>query len=51
MEIKPLLKRNKVLEAVEVCTNFYKGKYKTMTFKDWFLLVKVIYKENSNGNT
>lgn len=50
IEIKPLLKKNKVLEAVEVCMLFYKGKYKTMTFKDWFDLVKLKYKEISNGN-
>jgi hypothetical protein len=51
LEIKPLLKKNKVLEAVEVCMLFYKGKYKTMTFKDWFDLVKLKYKEISNGNS
>ncbi len=51
IEIKPLLKKNKVLEAVEVCMLFYKGKYKTMTFKDWFDLVKLKYKEISNGNS
>ncbi len=44
-EIKPLLKKNKVLEAVEVCTNFYKGKYKAMTFKDWFKLVNTHYQK------
>jgi len=42
-KIKPLLKKNKVLEAVEVCTKFYKGKYKAMTFKDWFKLVNKYY--------
>jgi hypothetical protein len=44
-EIKPLLKKNKVLEAVEVCTSFYKGKYKAMTFKDWFKLVNKHYQK------
>jgi hypothetical protein len=44
-EIKPLLKKNKVLEAVEVCTKFYKGKYKAMTFKDWFKLVNKHYQK------
>lgn len=43
--IKPLLKKNKVLEAVEVCTKFYKGKYKAMTFKDWFKLVNKHYQK------
>jgi hypothetical protein len=44
-EIKPLLKKNKVLEAVKVCTLFYNGKYKSMTFKDWFKLVNSHYKK------
>jgi hypothetical protein len=44
-EIRPLLKKNKVLEAVEVCTNFYKGKYKSMTFKDWFKIVNKLYQK------
>jgi hypothetical protein len=44
-EIKPLLKKNKVLEAVEICTTFYKGKYKAMTFKDWFKLVNKHYQK------
>ena len=44
-EIKPLLKKNKVLEAVEICTKFYKGRYKTMSFKDWFNLVSKHYKQ------
>lgn len=44
-EIKPLLKKNKVLEAVEVCTKFYKGKFKAMTFKDWFKLVNKHYQK------
>jgi hypothetical protein len=45
LEIKPLLKKNKVLEAVEVCMLFYKGKYKSMTFKDWFKLVNKEYQK------
>jgi hypothetical protein len=46
-EIKPLLKKNKVLEAVEVCTKYYKGKYKSMGFKDWFNLVNQLYQKIS----
>jgi hypothetical protein len=45
LKIKPLLKKNKVLEAVEVCTLFYKGKYKSMKFKDWFNLVNKHYQK------
>ena len=43
-QIKPLLKNNKVLKAVEVCTEYYSGQYKSMTFKDWFNLINSIYK-------
>ena len=43
-QIKPLLKSNKVLKAVEVCTEYYNGQYKNMTFKDWFNLINSIYK-------
>lgn len=45
LQIKPLLKKNKVLEAVELCTKFYKGKFKNMTFKDWFNVVNKHYKK------
>lgn len=41
--INPLLEKNRVLEAVEVCSNEYSFKYKKMTFKDWFKLVNDIY--------
>ena len=43
--IRRLLKKNRVLEAVEICTQFYKGKYKSMTFKDWFKLVNLLYQK------
>jgi hypothetical protein len=48
LEIKPLLKKNKVLEAVKVCTLFYNGKYRNMTFKDWF---NVVNKYHTKINT
>jgi hypothetical protein len=41
--ISPLLEKNRVLEAVEVCTKYYSVKFPNMTFKDWFTLVKKIY--------
>ncbi len=47
-EIKPLLKKNKVLQAVEVCIKFYKGKYKGMSIKDWFNLVNKQYQKVNN---
>ena len=39
-QIRPLLRKNKVLEAVRICSKFYNTKYKSMTFGDWFNLVK-----------
>lgn len=48
LKIKPLLKKNRVLEAVEVSSNYYKSKYKNMKFKDWFKLVDNIYQKNIN---
>jgi hypothetical protein len=44
-KIEPFLKKNKVLKAVELCIEFYKGKYKEMTFKDWFKLVNIQYQK------
>jgi hypothetical protein len=44
-ELKPLLKKNRVLEAVEICTKRYGNKYKNMNFKDWFKLVNELYQE------
>ncbi|MDU0808968.1 hypothetical protein [Aquirufa regiilacus] len=50
LELTPLLMRNKVLEAVEVCSLYYKGKYEGMTFKDWYKLVNKYYQKiNSQG--
>jgi len=46
--LKPLLKKNRVLEAVEVSAKHYSGRYKNMTFKDWFRLVNDIYRKNGS---
>jgi hypothetical protein len=43
--INPLLEKNRVLEAVEICIKHYDNKYKKMTFKDWFSLVNILYKK------
>jgi hypothetical protein len=43
--INPLLEKNRVLEAVEVCNNYYSNQYSKMTFKDWFNLVNNLYKK------
>lgn len=48
--ISPLLEKNRVLEAVEVCTKYYSDKFPNMTFKEWFELIKDIYKKQ-NFNT
>jgi hypothetical protein len=42
--INPLLEKNRVLEAVEVCTKYYAEKYPNMTFKEWFTLINDLYK-------
>lgn len=47
--INPLLEKNRVLEAVELCTNHYFDKYKNMSFKDWFALVNNLYKKIENN--
>ena len=41
--ISPLLEKNRVLEAVEICIKYYEGKYESMNFKDWFNLIKNNY--------
>ena len=46
--ITPLLEKNRVLEAVEICTKHYYDRYTSMTFKDWFVLINNLYKKNSN---
>ena len=43
--INPLLEKNRVLEAVEICTKHYHNKYANMTFKDWFALINSLYKK------
>lgn len=47
LKLKPLLTKNKVLEAVEVCNLYYKGRFETMTFKDWYKLVNKLYQKIS----
>lgn len=44
-KLKPLLKKNQVLQAVEITSKYYVGKYKNMAFKDWYKLVSDIYKK------
>lgn len=44
-QLKPLLRKNQVLQAVEITSNFYIGKYNNMKFKDWYKLVNDIYKK------
>ena len=42
--ISPLLEKNRVLEAVEICTKYYADIFPDMTFKEWFALIKDLYK-------
>jgi hypothetical protein len=44
-QLEPLLKKNQVLQAVEITSKYYIGKYKNMAFKDWYKLVNDIYKK------
>lgn len=44
-QIKPLLRKNKVLEAVGICSKHYGNKYKSMNFKDWYKVVNNLYQE------
>ena len=46
--IIPLLKKNQVLQAVEITSKYYGGKYKSMSFKDWYKLVNEIHKKLLN---
>lgn len=41
--INPVLEKNRVLEAVEICMKYYENKFKEMTFKDWFKLINDLY--------
>lgn len=43
--IKPLLKQNKVLQAVEETSAYYEKKHKNMTFRDWHKIVSDIYRK------
>ncbi len=44
-QLKPLLKKNQVLQAVEVTSKYYTGKYKNMAFKVWYNLVNELYRK------
>ncbi|MCC7520619.1 MAG: hypothetical protein IT220_03205 [Flavobacteriaceae bacterium] len=44
-KVTPLLHKNQVLQAVEIVSTFYDGKFKDMTFKDWYKLVNLLYKK------
>ena len=46
--IKPLLKKNKVLQAVEETSKYYENKEKNMTFRDWHKLVSELYRKIHN---
>ena len=47
--INPLLEKNRVLEAVEICTKHYYDKYEGMTFKEWFALIDSLYKKQNHN--
>jgi len=43
--IKPLLKKNKVLQAVEETSKYYENKHNDITFRDWHKLVSELYRK------
>ena len=43
--LNPLLEKNRVLEAVEICIKYYQDKFTKMSFKDWFNLIEFHYKK------
>ncbi len=43
--LNPLLEKNRVLEAVEICIKYYQDKFTKMSFKDWFNLIESHYKK------
>lgn len=43
--IKPLLKKNQVLQAVEITSNYFGNEYPSMTFKEWYKLVNQLYQK------
>ncbi|MBE7440843.1 MAG: hypothetical protein HS119_00100 [Flavobacteriales bacterium] len=43
--IKPLLKKNQVLQTVEITSKHYGNKHKNMTFKDWYKIVSELYRK------
>ncbi len=43
--IKPLLRKNKVLQAVEETSKYYENKHRNMTFKDWHKIVSELYRK------
>ena len=47
-QLKPLLKKNQVLQAVEVTSKYYSDEYKNMVFKDWYNLVSNLYKKQQS---
>jgi hypothetical protein len=47
-KIQPLLLKNKLLESIEICNNYYKVNYPDMTFRDWFKIVNKLYNQIIN---
>ena len=46
-KLYPLLQKNQVLQAVEITSRHYSGKFKNMTFKDWYKIVDAVFKDLS----
>lgn len=46
-QIMPLLEEDKILQAIEICSNFYGDKYKDLKFKDWHRAVNNLHKKTN----
>lgn len=44
-KILPILKENRILEAITICMNYYDGQYNDMKLRDWSQLVRRFHSE------
>jgi hypothetical protein len=49
-QVELLLKNNKVLKAIEICSEFHKKIYSNMTFRDWSSIIIKLHQEICSEN-
>lgn len=49
-QVESLLKNNKVLKAIEICSEFYKKSYPNMTFRDWSAIIIKLHQKICSEN-